>query len=118
MKIKLCFILIICVVVFIISCSKGSGGNPVPPDPCAGLSFKFSTDVQPIFNTTCTNSSNCHGAGSNNSGGPLTGYNLVFAKRAEIKFQVSGGFMPKAGSITAEQKNKIICWINSGAPNN
>jgi hypothetical protein len=118
LKTKLSIILLTCIVIFIISCSKNSGGDPTPTDPCGGLSFKFSTDVQPIFNTTCANSSNCHGAGSANSGGPFTDYNLIFAKRAEIKFQVSGGFMPKVGSITADQKNKIICWINSGAPNN
>ena len=109
----------ICVAILLNACSKGnSGSSPTTTDPCNGLFFKFSTDVQPIFNTTCANSSNCHGAGSTNSGGPLTDYNQIFAKRAEIKFQVSGGFMPKVGSITSDQKNKIICWINSGAPNN
>lgn len=119
MKTKFYFLLIICVVLCIVSCSKNSGGNPAPTvDPCAGLSFKFSTDVQPIINTTCANSANCHGVGSVNSGGPLSDYNSIFNKRSNIKFQVENGLMPKTGSITADQKNKIICWINSGAPNN
>ena len=101
------------------ACTKGSGGaTPSPTDPCAGLSFKFLSDVQPIVNTTCANSANCHGAGSVNSGGPLTDYNSIFNKRSNIKFQIENGLMPKAGSLSTADKNKIICWINSGAPNN
>ncbi len=103
---------------FVISCGKGGGNTPVTPDPCAGTSYKFSTDVQPIINGTCANSANCHGTGSLNSGGALTDYNKVFAKRSEIKYQISVGLMPKTGTLTDDQKNKIICWINSGAPNN
>jgi len=26
--------------------------------------------------------------------------------------------MPKTGSITTAQKNSILCWVDSGAPNN
>ena len=103
------------------SCSKGSEkGDPTTPptDPCAGLSSKFAADVQPIINSTCATSTSCHAAGSVNSGGPLTDYNLIFAKRSNIKFQIENGLMPKGGSLTTDQKNKIICWINSGAPNN
>lgn len=107
------------IIFFISGCSKGNGvSNPPPADPCAGLSFKFSADVQLIINTSCATSPSCHAAGSNNPGGPLTDYNLIFAKRSSIKFQVENGLMPKGGSLTADQKNKIICWINSGAPNN
>ncbi len=115
-KTNIYFSLIICITLFV-SCTKNSG-NPAPSDPCAGLSFKFAADVQPIINASCANSSNCHGSGSLNSGGPLTDYNLIFAKRSNIKFQIENGLMPKVGSLTTDQKNKIICWINSGAPNN
>lgn len=102
-----------------ISCSKSGGSNPPPAaDPCAGLSFKFATEVQPIINSNCANSISCHAGGSVNSGGPLTDYNLIFLKRSSIKFQIENGLMPKGGSLTTAQKNIIICWINSGAPNN
>ena len=104
---------------FINGCSKGNGAsNPPAADPCAGLSFKFAADVQLIINTSCATSSSCHASGSNNAGGSLTDYNLIFAKRSNIKFQVEAGLMPKGSALTAPQKNKIICWINSGAPNN
>ena len=132
-------------IIFIISgCSKGSsgGGDPTPPqtnpcatsllfissisldptppqtNPCATLSFKFAADVKPIIDATCAINSGCHATGSTNKGGALTDYNKIFVKRADIKSQIEAGLMPQTGSLTADQKNKIICWINSGAPNN
>lgn len=116
---KLILALVISGIIFFISgCSKeNGGGNPPPSDPCVGLSSKFAADVHPIITISCASNS-CHGTGSNNSGGPLTDYNFIFAKRSNIKFQVENGLMPKGGSLTTDQKNKIICWINSGAPNN
>ncbi len=118
MKQKFIFLAIM-IAFFVTGCSKGSGGgDPPPADPCANLSFKFTADVKPIINATCAISSNCHLDGSTNRGGPLTDYNKIFLKRADIKSQVAAGLMPQSGSLTADQKNKIICWINSGAPNN
>lgn len=109
-------------IIFIInSCSKGGGGGGTPPppaDPCATLSFKFAADVKPIMDATCAINSNCHATGSTNKGGPLINYNQIFANRTNIKIQVEAGLMPQTGSLTADQKNKIICWINGGAPNN
>lgn len=88
-------------------------------DPCAGLAFKFATDVQPIINTRCATSPGCHGNGAINSGGPLTNYTQIFNKRLEIKIQVSSNSMPPPpDTLSSDQKNKIICWLNSGAPDN
>lgn len=88
-------------------------------DPCNGLSFKFAADVQPIITTRCATSPGCHAIGSINSGGPLTNYTQVFNKRLEIKIQVSSGSMPPPpDTLSSNQKNKIICWLNSGAPDN
>ena len=107
------------IIFFICSCGKDNGGgNPPPADPCVAVASKFAADVHPIITTSCAGSFSCHGAGSNNPGGPLTDYNFIFAKRSNIKFQIENGLMPKGGSLTTDQKNKIICWINSGAPNN
>ncbi len=115
------FFLVAAVVIFLINgCSKPGSTNTTPPvvDPCVGLAANYAADVKPIFNTTCSNSANCHGTGSVNSGGELTDYNKIFIKRGIIKGQINAGLMPKAGSLTAAEKNKIICWIDAGAPNN
>src|SRR5437773_1189436 len=98
---------------FASSCKKsGSGGGA---DPCTGISPKFAADVQPIVNSTCAISSGCHAAGSTNAGGPFTDYTKIFNRRTDIKDQINAGLMPQTGSLTTDQKNKIICWINSGA---
>lgn len=117
---------IISVSTLFIACSKsdpapapgggGSGGGIT--FSCAGITPKFSTDVQPILNTVCSINSGCHAAGSTNSGGPLTTHAEVFAKRSSIRATILSGSMPKSGTITQAQINAFICWIDSGAPNN
>ena len=104
---------------FIPSCQKCEP-LPVHVDPCAGLSFKFAVDVQPIINTKCATRPGCHAAGSINRGGPLTNYNEVFDKKEACKVSIITSTMPPnpRDSLTTVQKNIIICWINSGAPNN
>ncbi|MEP7251471.1 MAG: hypothetical protein ABI683_03800 [Ginsengibacter sp.] len=88
-------------------------------DPCAGLSYKFLADVQPIINSHCATSPGCHAAGSINAGGPLTNYTEVFNQRLKINLAVSANSMPlPPDTLSSAQKNKIICWINSGAPDN
>jgi hypothetical protein len=88
-------------------------------DPCNGLNFKFDADVQPVINASCATSPACHGANAINSGGPLLTYDQVFEKRALINVQVSTGTMPpQPDTLGSDQKNKIICWLNSGAPHN
>lgn len=109
------------IISFLAACSKsGSGGSGGTPgvDPCVGLSIRFGADVQPIINSTCATSSNCHATGSTNRGGPLTDYTKIFNKRSDIHGQVSAGLMPQSTTLSSDQKNKILCWINSGAPNN
>jgi len=98
------------------ACSKSDGSSAT--NPCTGLTVSFSADVMPIINASCAINSSCHAAGSVNSGGALTDHPKILAKRAEIKFQVENGLMPKTGSLSTVEKNKLICWINNGAPNN
>ena len=99
------------------ACTKGNSNNTVNPSICSGTSFSYANDVRPIFISSC-NLSGCHDASSNNSGGPFTSYTLIKAKASSIEGQVNAGLMPQSGSISADQKKKIICWVESGAPNN
>lgn len=77
----------------------------------------FTTDVDPLIQTYC-NQPACHDAGSTNGPGPLTNYTEIFNVRDRIKGQVEAGLMPQNTTLTTAQKNIILCWINSGAPNN
>lgn len=98
-----------------LSCSKSDNGgsNPV----CTNITKSFSTDVNPIIQTYC-NQSNCHNPGSTNGPGALTNYSQVFNARNAIRGQVAAGLMPQNTTLTTEQKNTIICWIDNGALNN
>ncbi len=84
---------------------------------CQGAANKFS-DIHPIIQSKCAFSSDCHAAGSSNIGGPLTNFDLIKAKASSIKLQVQTGLMPQTGSLTPTELKSIVCWVESGAPNN
>lgn len=119
-------ILVIVAAFFIIaSCSKsgddggggnggGGGGGSIN---CAGVPSAFAANVNPIIQSTCAIAT-CHDAGSVNGPGPLLTYAQISAARVAIKTAVGNGTMPKTGSLTAAQKNSIICWVDAGGPNN
>lgn len=113
--------LFVCVssTLIILSCSKsdngGGGGSTLD---CNTVTNKaFAADVNPIIQSRCA-IAGCHSAGSTNSGGPFTNYTEIFNKRSNIRSEVSSGRMPQGSTLTTGQKNSIICWIDSGAPNN
>jgi len=114
--------LIFFAVIVFTACSKS--GTPAPPAgggitfSCAGISPKFAADVQPILTSVCSINSNCHGAGSTNSGGAFTNHAEVSAKKTNIRAAILSGVMPQGGTITQSQINAFICWIDSGAANN
>jgi hypothetical protein len=123
-KIILLIALMVIAVCIFTACSKGdSTNNANSPGggitfSCNGITPKFSTDVQPILNTVCSINSNCHAGGSVNSGGSLTTFAEVNAKKSNIRAQILSGAMPQTGTITQAQINAFICWIDNGAPNN
>jgi hypothetical protein len=101
-----------------ISCSKsGSGGGGTALDCNTVTNKAFAADINPVIQSFC-NVAGCHAAGSTNGPGAITNYNEVFNARTQIRAAVSSGRMPQTGTLTSSQKNSIICWIDSGAPNN
>lgn len=111
----------------IASCSKSSGdgggsgntgGGGGSIINCTGVASAFAANVNPIIQSTCATDATCHGAGSANGPGPLLTYAQISGAASLIKPAVANGTMPKTGTLTTAQKNSIICWINSGAPNN
>jgi len=107
----------LCLLFLIISCSKSSSNTPPSTITCDGTVKTFITDVNPIIQTFC-NQPNCHTNGSANGPGPLTNYTQVFNARSAIRSAVASGLMPQNATLTLAQKTAIVCWIDSGAPNN
>jgi hypothetical protein len=105
--------------IFIVAaCTKDKGTNTPPFTPdCNGAAVSFSNNVLPIFQSVCSQR-DCHNSGSVNGPGPLTTYAEINAARGNIRAAVLSGFMPKNTTLTAAQKNSIICWVDAGAQNN
>jgi hypothetical protein len=109
--------IIILAVALMASCSKGSTAAP-PTLDCSMISNKdFTADVNPIIQSIC-NQQGCHDVASVNGPGPLTNYSQVFNARSAVRAAIQSGLMPQNTSLTAAQKNSILCWIDGGAPNN
>jgi len=101
--------------IFLNACTK----NPeISPVDCSGPVKSFTNDVQPVVQPSCATNPGCHAAGSNNGPGPLLNYSQVFNARSDIRSSVASGHMPLNGTLTATEKNAILCWIDNGAVNN
>lgn len=101
--------------VFIISCEKDKPNNN--DLDCSYVPKTFATDANPLIQTFC-NQAACHEPGSTNGPGPLTNYTQIFNARIAIRDAVANNLMPQNTTLTTAQKNTILCWIDSGAPNN
>jgi hypothetical protein len=113
-------LVIVSVIGYMAGCTKSSTDNSSATTTidCSGPAKTYSVDVRPIIQASCATDIGCHGAGSNNGPGELTSYARVFNSRSDIRSAVISGIMPKNGSLTASEKNSIICWIDNGAPEN
>lgn len=120
MKKKLVPVLVMIVSV-IFGCSKsgdtGSGGGSGTYTPNCSTTKTFSADAAPVFQSVCA-ASGCHATGSSNGPGELVSYTQIFNARAAIRSAVASGRMPKTGTLSNAQKDAVLCWIDSGAPNN
>ena len=96
------------------ACSKKPEFTP----DCSGSAKSFANDVSPVFQTSCAINSSCHATGSGNGPGTLLNYSQILNARADIRSAVASGHMPLNATLTASQKNAILCWIDNGAPNN
>ena len=103
----------------IIACSKENGGNGGGSSvDCSTVSNKsFAADVNPIIQSSC-NQAGCHASGSSNGPGALTNHGQVQASASAVRAAIASGRMPLNTTLSAAQKNSIICWIDSGALNN
>ena len=89
------------------SCSKVSNSSSSYTPSCSGAVKSYKTDVAPIIRANC---SGCHPNFSTYAG--------LSADRNNVSSQIESGNMPRGGSLSTTQKDAVICWISSGAPNN
>ena len=76
-------------------------------EPSCNDSYTFQGDVKAIFQANCVSCHASYGA-----------YAGVSANKNNIREEVATGRMPKNGSLTDDQKNAILCWIDAGAQDN
>jgi hypothetical protein len=125
MYMKKSILLFSVITLIIAACSKsgggstggGAGGGGGVTLNCTPVAKSFAADVLPTFQSICTNT-NCHNTGSTNGPGELSTYTQIFNARSLIRAAVASGFMPKNNTLTAAQKNAILCWVDAGAANN
>ncbi len=105
-------------VLIMVSCSKSGGDNNSGGLNCSTVTNKsYAVDVNPIIQSSC-NQVSCHASGSVNGPGALTNHAQVAAARATVRSAIAAGTMPQNSTLSSAQKNSILCWIDSGAPNN
>ena len=92
--------------------------HPASGSSCTGVAATFTTDVNPIIQSSCANGAGCHGNGSTNGPGPLTTYDQVKAAGTQILNSVQAGRMPIGSSLSASQIQSISCWLGNGSINN
>ncbi|MFZ5970170.1 MAG: hypothetical protein ACOYXA_01140 [Bacteroidota bacterium] len=110
------YTLLITLSLLIAACT--SNNEPAPEVDCSNIAPTFGADVAPIIASSCSTSSGCHGNGSLRGPGPLLNHAQVFEARKVIRAAVLSGEMPQGNTLSAQQKNNIICWIDAGAANN
>lgn len=107
---------VLCLSIFMFSCSESveeqivtPDPDPVP-DPVATVSFR--TTVKPIIDNNCIS---CH----NGSRSPdLRTYAGIKASASSVSARVANRSMPQGGSLSQEQIDNIVNWVNQGALDN
>jgi hypothetical protein len=90
------------------SCKKKNTTPAASYTPsCNGSTPSFSITVKPLFQSYCVS---CH---SNYSS-----YAQISGSASSIRSTIVNGSMPKGTTLSEEQKNNIVCWIDAGKPNN
>lgn len=77
--------------------------------------ISYASSVKSIIDSNCA-TSGCHVSGTGRQN--FTIFATVQSNAASIKTRTQNGSMPQTGSITADQKALIACWVDDGAPNN
>ncbi len=99
-------------------CSKDKTNNNSFTVDCSTVTNKaFAANISPLIQSRCA-IPGCHAAGSGNGPGQLISYSDIANAASRIRIVIGNGAMPQGSSLTTAEKNSIVCWIDSGKPNN
>ena len=85
---------------------------------CSLISAKFTADIKPIIAQKCA-IAGCHNDVSAAGGSVLMTYAQISSSKDRINVRaVIDQKMPASGPLSIDERSKIKCWINAGAPNN
>jgi len=90
-----------------VACKKNK--NKITP-VCDGTNATYNSTVKAIVNASCVS---CHSSYSTYSGLSVITSNGKFEKHVLTKQD-----MPEGTTLTADQLNKIQCWLEAGFPEN
>ncbi len=111
--------------IYIISCSKSTTSQTTPPPgTCDTANMKYTTDVVPILQSNCYS---CHGNGSTSGSGGilLDGYSNLKSHAGDGS--LTGDITHSPGHVAMPYQkpklddctiNKILDWVDQGAPDN
>lgn len=83
---------------------------------CDGSNLTYNSGIKAIIDSECA-TSGCHNAGSND--GDFTTYSGLqpYLNSGDFKREVlTDQSMPRNGSLSQDQLNKIQCWVDNGYP--
>jgi uncharacterized membrane protein len=85
------------------ACKKDSNYSP----NCNGATKSYNADVKPTIQSNCTSCHSQYGS-----------YNGVKNDASSIRSSIANGSMPKGKNMSDAEKDKVMCWIDAGCPNN
>lgn len=87
--------------------------------PCDTSMITYTNTIERIVSTNCTTAPGCHLRGA--SEGDMTSYQGLMLKvnsQALKQRVLIDKTMPPTGPLSIEDRQKIQCWLNEGAPEN
>jgi len=96
-------------------CTKDKGEVAIKCEPPTDVSY--AAEIKPLLDANC-NTSGCHANGF--AAGDFTTYAGLLSKfdNGSLKKRVVERSMPPTFELPDDEIQKIICWVDAGAPNN
>lgn len=113
---------VLSIIIFIaftfVQCKKNPD-DPFANVDCSKINSGYAANIRPILNSASCSTQGCHNA--NSQYGDITTYNgaKAMVNNGSMYLRVvKEGNMPPLGPLSIENRRKIKCWIDAGAPNN